>query len=212
MLDTFVEDLKGFLMKPGDAFKKAKGASLGAAYQYYFVLLIIFSILFGIVTVSVGIASFTQMVNMIATLPWIGGLISAAMAKFSAFVVAWEVFTVYLMFVAMLFSVFLGGLLLHVFVLLVGGEKGVVQTIKTNMYAATPFLLLGWIPYISIIGVIWSFILLILGLEQTQEISIGKALMVVLIPIVLGIILAALGAVVIETFFTALFSLFPGLF
>jgi hypothetical protein len=33
-----------------------------------------------------------------------------------------------------------------------------------------------------------------------------------LIPIVLGIILAALGAVVIETFFTALFSLFPGLF
>jgi hypothetical protein len=212
MLETFVEDLKGFLMKPADAFKKAKGASLGAAYQYYFVLLVIFTVLFGIVTVSMGIATFTHMVNQIATLPLIGGLLSGVLAKFSAFVVAWEIFTVYLLFLGMLFSVFLGGLFLHVFVLLVGGEKGVVQTIKTNMYAATPFLLLGWIPYVSIIGVIWSFVLLILGLEQTQELSIGKALMVVLIPVILAIILAAVGAAVIATFGEALFSLLPGLF
>jgi hypothetical protein len=209
MLETFVEDLKGFLMKPADAFKKAKGASLGAAYQYYFVLLIIFTILFGIVTVSMGIASFTHMVNQIGTFPWIGGLLSGGLAKFSAFVVALEVFTVYATFLCMLFSVFLGGLFLHVFVLLVGGEKGVVQTIKTNMYAATPFLLLGWIPYVSIIGAIWSFILLIIGLEQTQEISIGKALLVVLIPVILAIILALLGAAVIGTFMAAIFSLVP---
>jgi hypothetical protein len=212
MLDTFVEDLKGFLMKPSDAFRKAKGASLGAAYQYYFVLLIIFTILIGIVTVSIGISTFTGMVNQIATLPWIGGLLSGGLAKFSAFVVAWDVFSVYLTFVVMLFSVFLGGLMLHVFVLLVGGEKGAVQTIKTNMYAATPFLLLGWIPYVSIIGVIWSFVLFIIGIEQTQELSLGKAFLVVLIPVILVIILAALGAMVIGTFITALFSLFPGPF
>jgi hypothetical protein len=212
MIDDLVSNVKGFIMTPSEMFKKTSGKSLSAAYQYYVVLLVIFTVLFGIVAVSIGLAIFTSMVEQMAVIPIVGNVISSAASNFSGFVIAMGVFFVYLLFLFYLFGVFVEGLIIHAFVVLMGGEKGANQTIKTTMYSSTPFLLLGWIPIVSIIAYIWSIVLLIIGIKETQEMDLGKAIVVVLIPIVLFIILLSLGAAVNIAFMNAISSLIPKTF
>jgi len=204
-----MNEMKGFLMAPSATFKKTNGKSLGAAYQYYTALLIIFTVLFGIVVVSMGLAAFTSMVDKMGAVPIVGGVAAGAAANFSGFVIALGVFFVYLVFLFYLLGVFVEGLIMHAFVLLMGGEKGARQTIKTTMYASTPFLLFGWIPFVSIIAYIWSFVLLIIGLKENHEMELGNAIIVVFIPVVLGIVLIGLGSAVIVAFMSATAALIP---
>jgi hypothetical protein len=209
MFDDLMNEMKGFLMAPSETFKKTSGKSLGAAYQYYVALLVIFTVLFGIVVVSMGLATFTSMVDKMAVVPIVGGVAAGAVANFSGFVIALGVFFVYLVFLALFIGIFILGLKTHVFVLLMGGEKGVVQTVKTTMYASTPALLLGWIPFVGVIGFIWSLALLVIGIKENHEMEIGNAVLVVLIPIVLSIILIGLGSAVIVSFMSATAALIP---
>ena len=209
MFDDLMNEMKGFLMAPSATFKKTNGKSLGAAYQYYTALLIIFTVLFGIVVVSMGLAAFTSMVDKMGAVPIVGGVAAGAAANFSGFVIALGVFFVYLVFLFYLLGVFVEGLIMHAFVLLMGGEKGARQTIKTTMYASTPFLLFGWIPFVSIIAYIWSFVLLIIGLKENHEMELGNAIIVVFIPVVLGIVLIGLGSAVIVAFMSATAALIP---
>jgi hypothetical protein len=211
MLDDLMNEMKGFLLSPSETFKKTSGKSLGAAYQYYVVLLVIFTILFGIVAVSMGLAAFTSMVDKMGAIPIVGGVAAGAAANFSGFVIALGVFFVYLLFLFYLLGVFVEALIIHAFVLLMGGEKGFRQTIKTTMYSSTPFLLLGWIPIVSTIAYIWSIVLLVIGIKETHQMSLGNAVLAVLIPIVLVIILIGLGSAVILAFMSATAALLPKL-
>jgi len=212
MLEEFVKNVQGFLMSPAEAFKQAGTKTLGAAYQYYAMLLIIFTILYGIVTLAVGAFMFNGYVQQLSMVPLIGKLLSAQLAKFGAFVMVAQLFYVYMVFLLLLFGIFLVGFLLHAFVILMDGKKGVKETLKTTMYAATPGLLLGWIPFICIIGWVWSFVLLILGFRDNNGLSFEKAIMVAVIPAVLWLLMLALGIGVISTFMGALASLLPGPF
>ena len=63
-------------------------------------------------------------------------------------------------------GVFVGGAWLHIFVLLFGGRKGYLQTVKALIYGSTPGLLISWIPVIGIIGALWTLILEILGIQE----------------------------------------------
>jgi|WetSurMetagenome_2_1015567.scaffolds.fasta_scaffold289714_1 hypothetical protein len=209
MLEEFVKNVQGFLMSPVEAFKQVGSKTLGAAYQYYATLLVIFSILYGIVTLAVGTFMFNGYVQQLSMVPLVGKLLSAQLAKFGAFVLASQLFYVYMVFLVLLFGVFLVGFLLHVFVILMDGKKGVKETLKTTMYAATPGLLLGWIPFICIIGWVWSFVLLILGFRENNGFSFEKAVLVAVIPVVLGLIMLVLGVAVVSTFIGALVSLLP---
>jgi len=209
MFDNLINEMKGFLMSPSETFKKTNGKSLGAAYQYYVALLVIFTVLYGIVVVSIGLAMYTSMVDTMGAMPIIGGVAAGAAANFSGFVIAMGIFFVYLLFLFYLLGIFVQGLIMHAFVLLMGGEKGATQTVKTTMYASTPFLLFGWIPFVSIIAYIWSFVLLIIGLKENHEMELGNAVIVVFIPVVLGIILIGLGSAVIVAFMSATAALIP---
>jgi hypothetical protein len=209
MFDDLVSEMKGFLMTPSATFGKTRGKSLCAAYQYYVALLVIFTVLFGIVVVSMGFSSFMTMAKQMAVIPIIGGVAAGAVANFSNFIISLNVFFVYLVFLALFIGIFVLGLKTHVFVLLMGGEKGVEQTVKTTMYAATPALLLGWIPFVGVIGCIWSLVLLVIGLKENHKMEIGNAALVVIIPIVLCIILIGLGSAVILAFMAAISALIP---
>ena len=149
------------------------------------------------------------MSSRLSVVPLIGKVLSAQLAKFGAFVMVSELLYVYLVFLVLLFGVFLAGLVFHAFVILMDGKKGVRETIKTTMYAATPGLLLGWIPFVSIIGWVWSFVLLILGFRDNNGLSFEKAVFVAVIPVVLGLIMMILGMAVVSTFLGALISLLP---
>jgi len=212
MLEEFVKNVQGFLMSPVEAFKQVGSKTLGAAYQYYATLLVIFSILYGIVTLAVGTFMFNGYVQQLSMVPLVGKLLSAQLAKFGAFVLASQLFYVYMVFLVLLFGVFLVGFLLHVFVILMDGKKGVKETLKTTMYAATPGLLLGWIPFINVIGGIWSFVLLILGFRENNGLSLEKSVIAALLPLVLWWILLILASVVVSSFFGALAQIMPAIF
>ena len=211
MFEDLMSEMKGFIMSPSEMFKKTSGKSLGAAYQYYAALLVFFTILFGIVTVSIGLAAFTSMVDSMAGMPIIGDIAAGAAENFSGFIISLGAFFVYLVFLFYLLGVFVSGLIIHAFVLLMGGTKGAKQTIKTTMYASTPFLLLGWIPIISSIAYIWSLVLLVIGIKENQQMETGNAVLVVIIPIVLVIILIALWSAVVISFMSAAAALLPTL-
>jgi hypothetical protein len=212
MLDAFVKTVTGFLMSPVEAFKQVGGKTLGAAYQYYALLVLIFSILFGIVTLIMGAVMLNTLVQEVSMIPLIGRLLSVELAKFGTFIATSQLFVVYLVFLALLFGVFFVGLFLHVFVVLMDGKKSVKETLKTTMFAATPALLLGWIPFIGILGGIWSFVLLILGFRDNNGLSLEKSVIAAILPVVLWWILLILGAVVVSSFFGALQSLVPAIF
>jgi hypothetical protein len=212
MLDAFVTTVKGFLMSPAEAFKQVGAKSLGAAYQYYAMLVLIFSILFGIVTLIMGAVMLNTLVQEVSMIPLVGTLLSTNLAKFGTFIATTQLFVVYLVFLTLLFGVFFVGFFLHLFVLLMDGKKGVRETIKTTMFAATPMLLLGWIPFIGILGGIWSFVLLILGFRDNNGLSLEKSVIAAILPVVLWWILLILGAVVVSSFFGALQSLVPAIF
>lgn len=210
MFEEFVKNVKGFLMSPVEAFKQAGAKSLGAAYQYYAMLLVIFTVLYGIVTLAIGAFMFNGYVQQVSMVPIIGKVLSAELAKFGAFVMVSQLLYVYMVFLALLFGVFLAGFLLHAFVILMDGKKGVKETLKTTMFAATPGLLLGWIPFVCIIGWAWSFVLLILGFRDNNGLSFEKAVLVAVLPVVLGLIMYVLGIAVFSTFIASLVSLLPG--
>lgn len=197
-MSSFVTKIKGFLLKPAETFQTYKSESLGAAYQYYIVLLVIFTIFFGIVAVGFDLTFMTATIQTLSQVPgmeWV-----AAFSAFGAFVVAFDVFALYLMFIISIFWIFLSGLILHCFALLLDADKGYVQTIKALMYSYTPYFLFGWIPYVNIIAAVWSLVLLALGVRELQEISTGKAVLVVLIPIILAFIGLLLFSFVIASF------------
>ena len=212
MLHALVKTVTGFLMSPVEAFKQVGGKTLGAAYQYYAMLVLIFSILFGFVTLIMGAVMLNTLVQQVSMIPLIGRLISVELAKFGTFIATSQLFVVYLVFLALLFGVFFVGLFLHVFVVLMDGKKSVKETLKTTMFAATPVLLLGWIPFIGMLGGIWSFVLLILGFRDNNGLSLEKSVIAAILPVVLWWILLILGATMISSFFGALQSLVPALF
>ena len=210
MLSDVTEKVKGFLLKPSETFKATKKESLGTAFQYYTFLLIIFSVLYAIVSSAVGLSAFNEFLSQLGSTGLIGGYSAIALQAFTGFVAALSLLMAYILFLILLLGVFLDGFFYHVFVLLFGGTKGVAQTIKTVMYASTPFFILGWIPYVSIIGAVWAWILLIIGIKENQEMALSHAILVVVIPLLLILILALIAAAVMGTFLTAFMSILPG--
>ena len=80
-------------------------------------------------------------------------------------------------------GVFIGGLWTHIWIYLVGGRKGVTQTLKALMYDATPGCLLGWIPVVGVFAVVWTLILEIIGIGQLHELSTRRVVLAVILAI-----------------------------
>lgn len=104
-----------------------------------------------------------------------------------------------MVFVMVLAGGFIGTLIfgawLHLWVYLFGGRRGILQTINVVVYASTPRLIFGWIPFIGFIFVLWSLVLGILGIRELQEVDTVKAILAlafaVMIPVIILIFLAA---------------------
>jgi len=195
MTEPFAKKVKGFLLKPSETFRATQAESLNSAFQYYVILLIVFSVLmFLLIAVSIALSGSVSPATGV-----LGSSGSGPLNAFKPFLTTFVLFLPFLLFMMGLFGIFLSGFEYHVFVLLFGGQKGYVQTVKTVMYAVTPVLLIGWIPFASIIGGIWYLILIAIGIRENQEMTTGRAVLVVLVPVVLNLIflagmLAAAGA------------------
>lgn len=185
----FSEKVKGFLLEPSKTFDAIKGENLNEAIKYYAVIAAIYSAIFAILLAFVGTLFGSMM----------GGRNLGMLMGAGAGAGAAIIFFVLFMILAII-GAFISGAILHIFVYIVGGRKGISQTIKAVMYGSTPGLLLGWIPIIGFIAGIWSLVLEILGIRQLQELTTGRAILAVLIPIIIIVVLTIVIAAMFATY------------
>ena len=172
MIDPIVTKVKGFLLKPVETFQQSKNDEPGVVFSYFAALLLIHAILSAIIT-AIGIER----------MPIYPGMPSGIAVPVIVFLMALASgFIITLIFAAWL----------HLWVYLLGGRKGIMQTFKAIIYGHTPRLLLGWIPFIGFIFVLWSLALGILGIRELQEMSTGKAILAVAIAVMIPLIIILL--------------------
>jgi hypothetical protein len=92
--------------------------------------------------------------------------------------------------------------ILHIIAKLFGGKSTYSGYLKAVAYAEVP-MALGVVPVVgNFVGGIWSLVCVIYATKEAQEISMGKAIAVVLIPVVILVILA----LVASMYFISMFS------
>lgn len=195
MLRNFVEKVKGFITAPVVTFQKSRDDTLGHALAYFVVLLLANAILTTILVIAA-----LSIDVLFQAIPGLGLVFPIFLFEYyfggGLSALPWTVFV--FLFAGGIVGIFVGSAWLHLFTWLLGGRKGYVQTLKSLIYGMTPSLLLGWVPYVSFIGPIWSFVLEIIGIRELQEISTGKAVTAVLVAIVIaGIIVTVISVVLL---------------
>ena len=175
MIDPIVDKVKGFILKPVETFQQSRNDEPGVVFSYFAALLLINAILSAIIAL-IGIETLPRFAGMPEGLAF--PVIVFLMALAGGFILT------------LIFSAWL-----HLWVYILGGRKGIMQTFKAIIYGHTPRLLLGWIPFIGFVFMLWSLVLGILGIRELQEMSTGKAILAiviaVMIPLVIILLIAA---------------------
>ena len=179
-----VEKIKGFLFSPSETFDASKEDTLGDAFKYYIILLLIFALFSAVIAVVV----FSLFAGFFGRM--LPGFMPALLALAGAGAAVAFIAVFIYMLIAGAIGVLIGGLWLHIWVYLMGGRKGLTQTFKALMYGATPSLLLGWIPFINFLASIWALIVEIIGIRQLHEISTGRAVAAVILAIIIPLIVS----------------------
>ncbi|MBL7160813.1 MAG: YIP1 family protein [Candidatus Aenigmarchaeota archaeon] len=158
-----LKKVKGFLFEPSSAFKREQKTTVGAAFKYMLILSIVSAVL--------------------------GGIVTSALAGNVVMLVG----SIVMLYVVFIIGTTILGIILHIFAFIVGARGGFGQTLKAVYYGATPNMLLSWIPYIGFIFVIWNLILNIIGIKNLHNISTGRAVLAVLIPVIILTLLMIAG-------------------
>jgi hypothetical protein len=203
MVLSIGERIKGFLFSPSDTFDASKEDTLGDPLKYFIVILAIYAVLSAIIA-AVASSLIAEKLGMF------GALLLAAMGPLIT-----VVFFIWA-FVSGIIGIWIGGLWTHIWVYIVGGRKGIEQTLKAVMYGATPSYLLGWILsvyniapsfllglipiVVGIIAGIWALIVGIIGIRQLHELSTGKAVLAVILAIIIPIVVIAIALMLLGGF------------
>ncbi|WP_298666087.1 YIP1 family protein [uncultured Methanofollis sp.] len=181
MSQDIIEKAKGFLMDPAETFRNAQSDDLGEAFKYFAIILAINSVLSGLLVMA-GVGAATEIPGMAL------GIAGSFASGIAAIVGT---------FIGGIIGLFIGGIIVHIFVALIIGGNGIEQTIKALIYGATPGMLLGWIPFIGIIGGLWSLVLYIIGIRELHDTTTGKAAVAVLLPVIILVALLVMLAFVV---------------
>ncbi len=196
----FIEQVKGFILSPVESFRSVRTADLGETLKYYLILLVINTIL----SVIISLVALSSSWSAIAALFPALGMETPAAAGFGI-----VVFAILMIFISLVILV-IGAAWVHIFVYLFGGRKGYMQTLKAFAYGQTPSLLLGWIPIIGIIGVIWSIVLWIIGVRELHEMTTGRAAAAVIVAGVIVLILIIIVAAALLISYAETFPIATG--
>jgi hypothetical protein len=181
---NFGEKVKGFLGAPANTFNNVEAEALGSALKYFTIWVVIYTILRTVVFYTVERWAFQRLWDWFgvsdAVVYYFDPVIFGLLAVLGAFA-----------------GLFISGSWAHLFVRAFGGRKGYGNTIKAFAYGNTPFLLLGWIPFVGMLFWIWALVLDIIGVRQLHEISTGKAVGAVLLSMVALVIIAVVIGVVV---------------
>ncbi|MBQ4415919.1 MAG: YIP1 family protein, partial [Methanomicrobium sp.] len=165
MISNFIETGKELLLNPVDTLKKLRDEKLDQAFIFFILMIAVFTVLSTIVTGLMGVPG-----SLVFSL--CGYALGA--------------------FIGSIIGLLITSVILHIFVYILGGRNGIEQTVKAVIYSFVPVALLGWIPLVGIIGLIWSFVLEILAIRELQDMSTARAAIAVILPLVILIVLAVI--------------------
>ena len=193
MVLSIEERIKGFLFSPSETFDASKEDTLGDSLTYFVVVLAIFAAIFG-TFYALYLAAFLPVITrIIASIPGTTSMLPFMAAMGPLIGLLFFVLFFVSILVGGIIAAFIGGLWTHIWVYLVGGRRGVAQTIKAVMYGSTPsFLLTPILP--------WALIVQVIGIRQLQELSTGRAILALILAIIIpAIIIGAIFAAYIPT-------------
>ena len=186
------ELMKGFLLSPVETFRKVRDTDLEDSIRYYLLLLAINAVLSVIVNLA-----FAGSVWMVFS-----DLLKQAGLAVPAVAGAGVIFVALVMIIVQFVLVFFGAAWLHLFVYLLGGRRGYLETLKAITFGSTPAMLLGWIPFAGLLSGIWSLVLGIFGIRELQDLTTIKTALAV----ILALMVIALIIIVIAAFFFIAYS------
>ncbi|MBN2101300.1 MAG: YIP1 family protein [Candidatus Aenigmarchaeota archaeon] len=175
-INALVEKIKSYLLKPEEAFEKEKKTGLVDALKYLLMVGTILAVLSAVISAVTG--------GVMGPMLFVTTLVT--------------------MYVMLAVGSFIGAIILHIFALIFGAKKGYEQTYKVTAYSMTPTLVLGWVPVINFITGIWTLYLEYLGLKKLQDMKSSNAILAVLVPVIIGMIIAGLSAMWLMSSMTAL--------
>lgn len=95
----------------------------------------------------------------------------------------------------------------YIFAKILKGKGNLYDTYKALFYAATPGLLLGWIPYVSILGALWTLYLAVKGISKLHNVSMLRAFGIVIgLPLIIALIIIIILSALAWTWFSSIFS------
>ena len=188
----YFELMKGFLLTPVETFRTVRDTDLGDSLKYYLILLAINAVLSAIVSLAIASAVGTTITSIFTQ----AGILLPAVTGAGVIGIA------LMMIIVQFVLVFIGAVWLHVFVWLLGGRRGYLQTLKAIIFGSTPTMLFGWIPFIGFLAGLWSLVLGIFGLQELQNMTTLKAVLAIFFSIMIVILIA----IAIASFFVIAYS------
>jgi len=198
---SFWGKIKGFIVSPTETFNSVKEEGWGGSIGYFAKLLVIYAILIALVIVAV-FAAIWSIINSALETYLVAETVTGLEGFFGMAAGILAVVALISIIIGGIIGILISSLWMHIWVYIVGGRKGVGQTIKAMAYGSTPSLLLGWIPLVGIIFAIWSIVVSIIGIRELHEISTGRAVLAYL----LGAII--IPAIIAVALFSALLAAF----
>ena len=188
----YFELMKGFLLTPVETFRTVRDTDLGDSLKYYLILLAINAVLSAIVSLAMASAVRTTITS----------IFTQAGIPLPAVTGAGVIGIALMMIIVQFVLVFIGAAWLHVFVWLLGGRRGYLQTLKAIIFGSTPTMLFGWIPFIGFLACLWSLVLGIFGLQELQNMTTLKAVLAIFFSVMIVILIA----IAIASFFVIAYS------
>ena len=188
----YFELMKGFLLTPVETFRTVRDTDMGDSLKYYLILLAINAVLSAIVSLAMASAVQTTITS----------IFTQAGIPLPAVTGAGVIGIALMMIIVQFVLVFIGAAWLHVFVWLLGGRRGYLQTLKAIIFGSTPTMLFGWIPFIGFLAGLWSLVLGIFGLQELQNMTTLKAVLVIFFSVMIVILIA----IAIASFFVIAYS------
>jgi hypothetical protein len=164
-----------FLIKPSKNFDSIKRYRLGEAFKFMLAVSIVVAVLNGIV----GTLTSYYIQPML-------GLSLAYPAELMPVMIVTNIIVSYIIIVIFLT---IWSLWQHLWAYIFGAKGGIEQTMKSVFYGTSPFFLLGWIPLVSILSMIWSLVLHGIGIKRLHGIETGKAALAIIIAVLIPLII-----------------------
>jgi len=189
MLDTIIPKIKGFLFNPVETFQNSRMDETRAVIPYFGAILLFYA---GLIAAFEMILFFFEYLlsSAAANTQGMSSGMSAGMPFAMVFTI--PVFAFFAILIGVFLLAFIFGIWTHLWVYLLGGQKGFMQTLHAILYSLTPSLLLGWIPLVGMFACLWTLILFFFGIREFQEISDDKAVEVVLLSVFLPMVILAI--------------------